>query len=495
MKAILTFDVGTTAVKTCLFDDGLRPLAVSAGEYALCRPEQGKVELDPEIYWREMRRGLMVVLEKSGIARGDVAVITVTTQGETLIPVDGEGNPLCHAIVWLDERAGEEACFLRKAIAAEEFFCTTGLPEVGPAVPLAKLLWLKGNMPGLFARTHKFLLLEDFLLHRLTGKYVTNPSLMSSTGYYDIRNNTIWDEASRLAGVGRGKFCDVVGCGLVAGALSPDAAAELGLPAGIPVSTGAMDQVASAIGAGNIVPGIVTETTGTALVAAATVRSPGAPRESGITVYRHFNDSYLLLSYFPMAGIVLKWFRDEFCRDICRQGGETAYATLDELAAGVPAGAAGLTLLPYFSGGAPGMDAGARGAFFGINLNMGRAHFVRAILEGVGCMLRDCIGQLEGAGVEVGEIRSLGGGAASALWCAIKAGVTGKRLVTMAQRESTSLGAAMLGAVSIGLYGSVEEACNKAATADDAFLPDGLDAAAYDNLYKRYRMLCSRLYQ
>ena len=197
MRTLLSLDVGTTAVKVGLFREDLTSLGIVIEEYTLSTPEPDYVEMEPEVYWQSACKGIRKVLADSGTDPGTVAAITCTTQGETLIPVDAQGRVLHPAIVWLDARAKEEADFLSERFTAEQFYQVTGLPEISAYCPIAKLKWLKDRKPQVYGAMHKALFLEDYLIYRFTGQFVTNPALTCSGGFFDIRKGVYWQEILR----------------------------------------------------------------------------------------------------------------------------------------------------------------------------------------------------------------------------------------------------------------------------------------------------------
>ena len=442
---ILAFDIGTTSVKIVQFTPELRQVACVREESALNR--SGKtVEAPPERYLDAVRRGLSRLPE-----RGSAAAVAVTTQGETLIPVDGDGRPLCDAIVWLDSRADREAEELRGRLDEREFYETTGLPAVGGALPLAKLLWLRRERPEIFSAARKFLLLEDYLIFWLTGRMVTEKSLLTSTGYFDIRRDCLWEKALAEAGVGPERIPEALECGVPAGKILPERAAELGLSPRAVVVTAAMDQTAAALAAGRTEPGAVTETTGTALVVTACTGAPEFRPGHRTVVYRHAEKGkYLYLLAGNTAGMALGWFRDEFCRDM---PGEEGYALLDGMAARVPRGCGGLVFLPYLSGCVePDFLPGATGCFYGVRLSSTRAHFARAVMESAACQLADFLDRLRDLGCEPrGPVISLGGGARSGLWMQMMADFGEHGFSVPFCREASAAGAALLAARGSGL--------------------------------------------
>ena len=211
------------------------------------------------------------------------------------------------------------------------------------------------------------------------------------------------------------------------------------------------DAAALAAGSGN---GVVTETTGTALVAAAVTRTPVFPREHPVTIYRHaIQGEYVCLPISNTAGMALRWFRDQFCPDL--PAGSAGYAALDGMAAAVPPGCEGLIFLPYLSGCVdPDACPQARAMFFGATLAHTRAHFARAVLESTAFVLADFLEMLDKMGCPCRELRSLGGGASSALWQQIKADACGRQMTVPACREATAQGAALLAGRGSGIMPS-----------------------------------------
>ncbi|MDR1306376.1 MAG: hypothetical protein LBK74_02225 [Treponema sp.] len=491
MCYLLTVDAGTTAIKVCLFNRQLSLIASHSVEYNLLTPAENFVELDPEVYWTALCTGSAAVV-RACPNPGDIRMLTVTTQGETIIPVDKSGRALGNAVVWLDSRAFRECEELKEKIDPLVFYRHTGLNELTPAVPIAKLLWFSRNLPEVYEKTHKFLLLEDYLILRLTGLCVSNPALLSSSGYFDINRTAYYSPILDAAGIDQKKLPEVYPCAVTAARVNAEAAAQTGLVQGIPVSTGAVDQVASALGSGNICSGMVTETTGTCLAVAATVEKPDYDNPIRPSLYRHFNHLYLCLAYNPAGAIILKWFRDEFMPEFalsCAERGAVVYREMDNLAAPVPPASDGLLLIPHFGGKLVGeVNTRARGVLFGLKLEMGRPHIIRAILEGLGYMLRENLEYLVQCGIPVKELRSIGGGSRSALWNSIKADICGRDILVMQQSESTSLGAAMLGALAAGLYRNIEE-MTAFLKVEAVYHPDEPRGKIYDAAYQKYLVI------
>ena len=482
---IAALDVGTTSVKACLFTPELELIACCVQEYAL-DTRGAWVEARPETYLAAARDAMRAALAAAPGHRPEA--LGLCTQGETMVPADAQGQALRPFLVWLDGRAGAQAAELEKILGRQRFYETTGLPQLSGTTPLAKAMWLREN--GGLRGAERLLLLEDYLLGWLTGRAVTEPAVQTSTGWYDIRHDRYWLEALEAAGISVRLLPACMPCGEKAGPLQREAAALLGLPEGIPVAAGAMDQTAAALAAGAAEPGAVTETTGTALVMAACTEHPAFPRERRVTVYRHaLPGRYLYLPIGNTAGMALRWFRDVCCPDL--PAGGAGYAALDREAAAVPLGCEGVTFLPFLAG-APDQDEcpGARGAFYGARLSTTRAHLARSVMESAAFMIRDFLSDLERLGCPAREVRSLGGGARSAVWLQMKADICGRVFRVSACTEAAAQGAALLAGWGSGLIAHGEVPPPREA-AD--YAPDPALAARAEAAHGRYRRLYAAL--
>lgn len=476
----MALDAGTTSVKTALFDATGRQVACSVCEYDLEKPSPDIVEVDPELYWRAACDGVRKVLLDSAVPPKDIAAIGVTSQGETLIVLGSDGTPLRKAIVWLDNRAQDEAREIEARFGRREVYRVTGQQEVVPAWTAAKILWLRKHEPEVFKRTKKFLLVGDYLAYRLSGEFATDRALNPSTLYYDLVEDRWWTQMLDFIGVEPSQLPELCDSGASIGKVN----ACIGLDKSAAVVVAPIDQVAAMVGAGNIETGMVTETTGSAMAVCATTDAPVYDPEMRLGLYRHaVAGRYALMAWVPTAGMALRWFRDNFCAN-------ESYDMLSELASQVPPGCDGLTLLPHFCGAfCPEANPAARGVFHGLSLSHGKAHFVRAIMESVAFMLKDNVSSFERTGLSVPAIHSLGGGAESPLWLQIKADVLGKPVATLSCGEATCLGAAMLASVATGLHSSLAEASKAMVSRRREFMPNGRDSAIHEDAYRRYLKL------
>jgi xylulokinase len=459
-------DVGTTSIKTAVFDEELKPLYGATADYQL-RTEGERVEFDAEAYWTLVRGEI-----DRACAATRVDALAIDTQCETLILTDENGTPVCPAIVWLDNRATEEAELIDAHFGRKRVYEITGQPEITATWPACKLLWVKRHLPEVWGRVKRVFLLEDWLLYKMTGRFVAEGTLQSSTIYFDIHRGAWWQEMLDFLGVTPQMLPAIL-----------PSATPVGEYCGMRVVTGAMDQVAGAIGAGVVKPGTVSLMTGTTMVLfMPTDHVPQYDPTSIVPCHYNYDGGHCLLSWSPTAGMALKWFRGALCETF-------SFSELDDLAASVPAGSAGLTFLPYLCGSTmPRYNPQARGSFTGLTTEHTRAHFVRSVMESVACMLKD---NLDYLGIEPDEIRAMGGAANSPLWCQMKADMTGKRLVTLQNRETACLGSSILAAVGVGAFSSVQEATGKIRT-DRVYLPGGEDYSACYEQYLSYDRLLNR---
>jgi xylulokinase len=490
---LLSVDLGTTAIKVALFDRDGTVLAKSTQEYALSTPTPLAVELDVETYWDAFRAGVAEVLRVSAVDPGAIRALGISAQGETLICADDDGRALRPAIVWLDNRAQDEAGILAATFGNEAAYRITGQVSFQPTWPAAKILWLREHELDVFRRTSRFLLIEDWFIQRLTGRAVCEGSLVTSTMYWNIETRRWWPEMLEFLGIGEERLPEYLESGTAVGPIRPAVARELGLSADTVVSTGALDQAAGAIGVGNIRPGVFSENTGAALAICATVATPSFDPAGQMPCHYHGVPDLYMEHTFTSGGVVLRWFRDTFCLpeiDQAHAVGADPYDLVGELAGAVPPGSDGLLALPHLQGAmAPEANARARGVFFGFTLHHTRGHFARAIMEAIACVVRRNVEVIEGLGIRVNEIRVLGGGARSELWNRIKCDLIGLPVVTTGNEEAACLGAAILAGRAVGLFDDLEAAVDRMVAIRDRLEPDPANRTAYDNVYTRYRQL------
>ena len=487
VKYYLALDIGTTSIKASILNEDFEIIRNHSLELTLCATSDGMIEFDAACYWEQLVASVNLLLKDDRDIADNICVITCSSCSENVIPVDVHGRPVRNAIIWYDSRAGEECDYILGSISQDEFYRNTGINELTACNPVCKMLWYKNHCPDQFCITHKFLQVEDFIVFKLTGLYVTDHSVSSSCGYFDINRNRYWSRIMDVIGVPETYLPDIKPSGEVVGQITPAVSAELGINPKALVSTGALDQICASVGSGNIKPGIISDSTGSAMAVTATVDRPDYEIKSKPLFYRHYNDQYMIIGLARTAGVVLKWFKDEFIH-----GGETgnAFRQMSEYACSVPVGSCGVMTIPYFLGRITSSEKRkVRGAFVGVSMDTRKEYFVRSIMEAVAYMLKENTEKLKDAGIDIHEIRSLGGASKSDIWNRIKANVCNVKIKTMQQYESATVGAAILGAKAIGMFGSVEEAVKKAVRTSGEYEPEPETVETYRTYYKRYLLL------
>jgi len=497
MEYILAIDLGTTAIKVLLFQSDGQVISNSTQEYKLLTPTELAVEVEVEKYWNAFKKGLAEVLTQANINSSKIKSIGISAQGETLILVDKEGKPLYNAVVWLDNRAQQEAEDLVKEFGNENTYHITGQVEIVPTWPAAKILWFKKHRPDIYRKVAKFLLIEDYFIYRLCGKYVCEGSLICSTVYWDIIKKVWWKDMLSYLGVKEVQLPEIRESGEVVGSIQPKIAQELGLSADTLVTTGALDQACGAIGVGNLVPGVISENTGAALAICATVDHPIFDKKRRMPCHYHGMPDTYMAHTFTTGGMVLRWYRDKFCSSesyIASLLQVDSYKILDQEAEKVPPGCNGLLTLPHLQGAmAPESNPRAKGVFYGFTLHHSKPHFIRSIMEAIAFAVKRNIDVLEDLGINVTEIRSLGGGSRSLLWSQIKADVTQRSVYIMENEEAACLGAAILAGAATGIYSNLKEAAAKLSKVKKQIEPEKDNKLVYQNAYSRYLDLYNSL--
>jgi xylulokinase len=494
MTCFLSIDVGTSAVKAGVIDDAGTLLGVGTAEYALDIPRSDWVECDVDVYWASIKRATGIALREARSGRGpDVApaALCIVSQGETLLCLDEELEPLRPAIVWLDNRAQEEARRISEHFGDETIYLRTGQTDALATWPACKLSWLKRNEPRTFADARWFTLIEDWVIARLTGRVVGETSLWSSSLMLDIVSGRWWEDMLEHIGVDPQRLPSIVPPGELVGRLRPGIADELGLPNGLPVVAGGLDFVLATTGAGNLRPGVVTELTGSVLAINTCLDQPPTDRSSGLPIYRHvLPDTWCASPYSQTGGLALRWIRDNFYGPPGQRSCEVEFDDVVAEGATVAPGADGVLFLPHLAGAwYPEFDLTAKAAVVGLTLAHGRAHVVRAALESVAYMLKVHLDGLRAVGVEPERIISLGPSAQSLTWRAIKADVTHLPIDRIRCPEASLLGGAMLAAVGIDVFEDLSAAAEAMGETFDCVNPEPRNARVYDERFLEYREL------
>ncbi len=487
---LLGLDLGISTVKAALFTLEGRMVGLASHEYLII-PEGDKVEVDPENYWRPVAQSIRRLL---GNWRGNpehIAAVSVSSHTETVIPLTGDGKPVRPALVWMDNRSQCEAEELSREFGHQRILEISGQQDITPLWPVTKLRWLSKNEPDTTRRTAKFLLPEDYLLYRLSGRFAAEPSMWSSSLVLDITRRRWSGELLAFGGIRAEQLPDLFSSGAPIGRVSSACAAQTGLSTKTAVVTGGLDHACAAVAAGNIEPGVVSVSTGSVLALLTTICEPIFDRTVPVPCHIHVvPERYCLLPWSQTGGLAFKWFKDRFVDSVpltTEREATSIYDVLAAEAATVPPGSGGIVMLPHLDGALfPEFNPNARGVFFGFSLTHTRAHFVRALLEAVAFMIRRDLEGLNRLGIVARELRVLGGGAKSLIGSQIKADTCGLPVVVPAQQEAAVLGAAILAAVGAGLYADIRSAVQAMASEGSEIKPNPANRDAYDRAYNLY---------
>jgi xylulokinase len=455
-------------------------VAEAAQAYQLLSPRPGWTEQNPEDWWIASRK---VLSEVAASAKGKIDAIGLTGQMHGSVFLDAHDAVIRPALLWNDQRTAKQCIEITDRVGRERLLAIAGNPALtGFQAP--KLLWLREVEPSNYQRVAHVLLPKDFIRLRLAGEYATDASDASGTLLLDLRKRSWSAEILDALELPR-EWLPVVYEGPDGtGRLRADVAAELGLPAGIPIAAGGGDNAAAAVGSGIIEAGLASSSIGTSGVLF-THTPLFTPDPSGrLHAFCHaVPGAYHLMGVTLSAGGSLNWWRRVL-------GEQFEYDTLIDLAASAPIGSEGLLFLPYLSGErTPHLDASARGAFFGLTARHGLSHLTRAVMEGVTYSLADCMQLMVELGVKVSQVRAVGGGARSRLWRQIQADVYGIPVHRTTVDEGPAYGAALLASVTAGHFKSVSDACSVVRLRPDVAEPNPESAQLYRRYLEVYRDL------
>ncbi len=460
--AVLAIDLGTTEVKAGLVGLDGRLLGLARAGYGTTTDAAtGRAEQDAEAWWGAVG---LAVRELVRLDLGEVSAIGLDGHGPTLVPVDAAGRATRPAIIWADTRSTGEAGELAAATGLAGW-SLAGLPAA---------LWLERHEPAAAAATRWWLATWDWLAQRLTGEART--SLVAGQPFPSA-------EALAPVGLDGSRIAPAIGAGEVVGGLTAEAAATLGLRAGIPVVAGIVDAWASYHGAGMAQAGDAMDPGGSA-------GGFGVYTDRPLDVPGSFSTIAPLPGLYSVGGAMaatgraLDWFRLDV------GGGAATTEALIEEAGTVPAGAGGVVFLPYLAGErSPLWDPTARGAFAGLALDHRRAHLTRSILEASAFAIRHVAEAVVAAGADVRALRVCGGPARSELWNRIKADVTGFSIEVPAVLETAVAGSAMVAATAVGAWPELPAAIRGMTRIVRRLEPDPATRATYDATYAAYRAL------
>ncbi len=497
---VAALDLGTTGCRTFIFDLAGTIIASDYQEWQSFYPSPSYVEQDANTWWNSIKITIEKAIKKSGIDKTEIVSLSVTNQRETIVPVDVSGNPLHNALVWQDRRTIDQVEYIKTKIGIDKIYETTGL-TIDPYFSATKILWFKDNKPEIYQKTHKFLLVSDFIIHKLTGSYYTDFSNASRTMLFDINKLEYSEEIASELEIDLDKMPEALESGVDIGEIVTE---ETLFDKKTLVVTGAGDQQSAALGVGVVSPGEIKCTTGTGSFILAFLSQPKFDPEKRVLCSCHaVPGAWVQEASIFTTGAVLRWFRDQvgYAECAAAQEGQDPYDLMTAEAEKSPIGANGILLIPHFVGsGAPHWNPLAKGIVFGLSLGHERKDLYRAVLEGVAFEIRKNIEIFKQLGIEPKELMLTGGGSRSDFWNQICTDVLGITCVRNIIEESTSLGAAILAASGAGIFQDISKAAENLCKVDKKWIPNDERHIFYEKLYNfsydLYKLINSKnLYQ
>jgi autoinducer 2 (AI-2) kinase len=498
-ELLLAIDAGTGSCRAVLFALDGSQVAIGQREYShgALPGAPGSQVFDTEANWRLICACVREALDTAGASPGAVKAVSAASMREGMVLYDARGREIW-ACPNVDSRAGDEAGELMRSGAAQEIYDHAG-DWVAITAP-ARFLWLARNDADVFSSIAHVGMLGDWILTKLSGAFVTDPSLGSSSGMFELAERDWSDRVLELVGLDRAVFPPVVDCGTVVGVVTGNAAAETGLREGTPVVAGGADTQLALLGIGVTQPGSFTVVGGSfwqhTIVLDEPLIDPGARLR---TLCHTEPGSWMMEGIGFYCGIVMRWFRDAFCEleqaEAARQKIDV-YALLERKAAELPPGANGVfgifsnlmqaSRWVHASPGFVGFDVGNPE-------RTGRTACFRAIEESAAYVSRGHLGIVEQvSGLAIDEAVLTGGAAKGTLWPQILADTLGVRVRIPVVKESTALGAAIYAGVGAGFYAGAAATAADFLRFERTFEPSAPAVAAYDHLYEQWLELYRR---
>ncbi|TYC48465.1 xylulokinase [Weissella muntiaci] len=479
---VLGVDLGTSAVKVSAVDQKGQILAQEAYDYPLMQPKPGYSEQNPEEWVNGTTIAIVRLILQDAIKAEQIKGISFSGQMHGLVLLNAENQVLRPAILWNDTRTTAQTKEITQVMGHEFIEITRNQALEGFTLP--KLLWVKENEPAIFAQAAKFVTPKDYIRYRMTGRLQMEISDAAGTVAFDIAGQTWSKKIQDAFDLPASLFPEVIEATDFAGNVSKTYAEFSGLSTDTQVFGGAADNAAGAVGAAILQPNMVMSSIGTSGVVLKYEEHANVDYDGKIHFFNHaIPGHFYSMGVTLAAGYALSWFKKTFAA-------ETDFTTMVESAAQSNVGANGLLFTPYLVGErTPYADGDIRGAFIGIDGTHQRFDFVRAVLEGIIYSFKDIFDIYDAAGAEFDTVVAIGGGAKSPLWLQIQADIFNKKVVALKNEQGPGMGAAILAAVGLGWFKTVQEAAEAFTEFGDAYLPDPARVAQYEQMHTIYKQV------
>ena len=514
---VIAYDIGTSSVKTCLYNinaESVTLLASEAADYPMTVLPNGGVEQDPDDWWLAMCQTTRKVIQKSTLPPQQIDGLSFCSQMQGLVLVDKEGHHVRPAMSYMDQRAANE---MKEGLQyglkieganAYKLLRSLVITKAAPTSvkdPVWKYKWVEKHEGENFARVHKWLDVKEAIICRLTSEFVMTRDSAYATLLYDTRKgkNNFSRKMAKLFGVDFNHLPTVISSEAQAGKLTKQASEELGLTEGTPVFGGGGDAALIGVGAGATAPGATHIYVGTSGWVSTVVEKQMVDTNARIAAIVGADETFNYFAEMETAGKCLEWVRDHLALDeigiylekhLHADSPEAVhvslYSYLIESIKNVAPGCGGVLFAPWLHGNrCPFEDGQVKGMFFNIGIETGKSEMIRAVLEGVCFHLR---WMLEAQGKKIalpGTLRFVGGGALAPFTCQLLADITGNTVQTVENPQNAgAVGAALLAAVGLKMIPSIRYA-EKIIRPNAEYTPNKAIKIAYDKNYSAFKML------
>jgi len=494
---VIAHDLGTTGNKATLYDREGRLVGSAFYAYETEFAHTGWAEQNPEDWWQAVCLSTKQLLQETHVSKNDIACITFSGQMMGAVPLDEQARPIRNAIIWADQRSLQQEAWIGERVSFEDVYQITG-HRLSASYSLAKILWMRDNQPDIYNKTYKFVHAKDSIVARLTGNFATDPSDASSMNLYDLESGQWSSKILDAVDLPASKLPELHQSVDVVGEVLPDIAEEVGVAAGTPVVIGGGDGACAAAGAGVIKEGSAYNYVGSSSWIALSTPKPIYDPEYRTFTFGHVIPNMVMpTGTMQAAGASYQWTRDQLAlleKETAARLGISSYELINLQIENVAPGSEGVFFLPYLLGErSPRWNPYARGAFIGLTIRHSRAHMFRAVLEGVTMNLRVILDAFRNQGTNIDAMRVIGGGARGRVWNQIMADLYGMPVHRLAiLEEATSMGAALVGGVGVGLYPNFDmiETMNEIA---ETIQPNPENSAIYEKTYPIFNQLYEAL--
>jgi xylulokinase len=495
MNYLLGIDLGTTGLKVSIFAEDGTLAGSQSCEYPLLTPKSGYVEQDPESWWQGFVSTIQRLRSNSPELFDQIVGIGICGQMHTQVYLDKEDRLLRPAITWMDQRSSAIVARIQSDSTSQEMLYQETANYPSTTYTALQVKWVQENEPEVWRQTHSILVAKDYLKYRLTGVKATDFAEASGTLLFDVRNERWSTAAFEYFGISKALLPDVGPSDEIIGLITRQASQETGLKQGTPVANGSSDNSASALGAGMARSGQVTLIIGTAGVVSVCSDRPLLD-PAGRTLCWHYclPNHWVTLGITQTAGESLQWFKNTFDpQDDPQTGSGDIFNRYNHAISEVPDGSGGVIFLPYLNGErTPYWDPMARGVFFGLNLATSKAHMIKAIMAGVCFALRNNIETIEALGIQIDEVRAVGGGLKSPVWLQTLGRILKKPISTVTIPDTANLGNILLCGKALGFVDSYQKSVEHIVEADEVVhYPDGV--SVYEKQYALFLELYPQL--